>query len=299
VSAHSKIEWLDGGPTWNPVRARNRETGKIGWFCEKVSPLCAHCYAEKRNLNTFFGNGIRYAADQRSKVEIFLDEKTLAQPLHWRKPVKCFPCSMTDLYAAFVPDEWITRIYDVMEQAAHITLIVLTKRPERRREFLTKRYAGRQPAPNIWELVSAGTQSEADRLIPELLQTPAAVRGISAEPLLGPIAISQWLTACVREPLEDGTFLHSDGLEWVIVGGEGGPDARPMDPDWARSLRDQCQAAGVPFFFKQWGEWAPVTKLDYAAGQRADLGFARLGKKRSGRLLDGREWNEFPIEDSQ
>lgn len=275
----TSIEWTDH--TWNPIRARNLETGKVGWFCEKVSAECANCYAEKRNVNTFFGNGIRYAADQRSKVEIFSDRRVMVQPLHWRAPKKIFPCSMTDLYGAFVPEEMIREVYDVMDAARWHTFIVLTKRPARRREFLTRRYAGRTPAPNIWELVSCGTQPTADEFIPELLQTPAAVRGVSAEPLLGPVDLREFIGygtydgnvpgSCVNI---DGEEIHAGakcrtcgwgypndpdnprrvpGIDWVIVGGESGPGARPMSLEWAASLVDQCAAAGAPVFIKQLG----------------------------------------------
>jgi protein gp37 len=132
----SKIEWLDGGSTWNPIRARNRITGKLGWFCTKPSPGCKGCYAERMNVG-LFGNGVRYAVDQQHLVEIFLDEKTLLAPLHWKKPRLIFPCSMTDWQADFVPDEYRDKMMAVMALTPHHTYLTLTKRAERQREYLS------------------------------------------------------------------------------------------------------------------------------------------------------------------
>lgn len=327
----SAIEWLqlfgEGGHSWNPIRSRLKEqlvkivnaekkiipAGKVGWFCVKVNELCAGCYAEDQNVVCGtnpgrMGNGVRYALDQLTKVEIFLDEKTLQQPLHWKKPAGIFPCSMTDLFGGFVPESFIARAYDVMEAASWHTFLVLTKRPATRRNFLARRYKGRKPAPNIWEGVSVGNQETADDFIPELLQTPAALRWVSAEPLLGAIDFDK-IPFRLTEPPRLGN------IRWCVAGGESGPNARPMHPAWARSLRDQCQAAGVPYFFKQWGEWTPHsgfrppscvfidgkllvnqilppgTPLHSANGAQW---MRRIGKKAAGRLLDGREWNEFP-----
>lgn len=357
MGQNSAIEWLklfgDGGHTWNPIRSRLKEplikivngqrkivpAGTVGWFCVKVNELCAGCYAEDQNVVCGtnpgrMGNGVRYALDQLPKVEIFLDEKTLEQPLHWKKPAGIFPCSMTDLFGGFVPEGFISRVYDVMEQAHWHTFLVLTKRPDTRRNFLARRYKGRKPAPNIWEGVSVGNQETADEFIPELLQTEAALRWVSAEPMLGPIDLdfigitgkSESAIGCrpcnwrqeTATAQSGGHTCHEDKprIDWVVVGGESGPKARPMHPDWARSLRDQCQRAGVPFFFKQWGEWAPFSlsnrrsKHDLMMGasgftlafpfngsqlpQEELIRMSRLGKYTAGRLLDGREWNEFP-----
>jgi len=341
MAENSKIEWLNGGSTWNFMDAVNIETGKVGFFCEKIAPECKLCYAEKMNVNTYFGNGIRYAVDQRGKVRITLNERKLQKPLHWRKPRLIFPCSMTDLFGAWVPDEWIDAAYDVMEKASQHTFLVLTKRPVRRMAYLRKRYANRPPAPNIWEGTSCGLQETADEFIPLLLQTPAAVRWISAEPLLGAVRLDDLpipQTVIDASPVverggefrfnalttndDEHYFNIHPKLDWVVAGGESGPNARPMNPDWARSLRDQCKAAGVPFFFKQWGEWAPgecadtlPTRTEEVATYFADTwNFStltpkqseethrddqpdvyRLGKKAAGRKLDGVEHNEYPL----
>jgi len=346
----TNIEWTrnaDGrvGKTWNPIRARNKKTGKPGWFCEHVSEGCRNCYAERMNRNTYFGNGLNYKPAALSEVELFLDEKILQQPLHWSKPQNVFPCSMTDLFGSWVKDEWILKILDVIRRTSfdggqncgrlrgEHTYQILTKRPERAAKFLPRLRFNSRPKEgqtalclddtnvrpvvlkNLWLGVSCEDQKTADERIPLLLQTPAAVRWISAEPLLGPVDLRN---------LKDGTFNALDGidyedigdirgagvfgkgqpergLDWVVVGSESGPKARPMHPDWARSLRDQCVAAGVPFFFKQWGEWAEGVVGDILVGEPETRLLppdhhvvVRAGKKAAGRILDGREWNEYP-----
>jgi protein gp37 len=266
----SKIEWTDA--TWNPIRARQTVPGvafkpKIGWHCEHVSEGCRNCYAE--TMNRRLGTGLDFKPGHRSDVEIFLDEKMLLAPLRWTKPRRIFVNSMTDTFAEFVKDEWLDRMFAVMALAARHTFQVLTKRPERMREFCTSGW----PLPNVWLGVSAEDQATADERIPLLLETPAAVRFVSLEPLLGPIDLFH-----IEEPSgltfnalskKEGISFRGRGLDWAIVGGESGPHARPMHPEWARDIRDQCAAAATPFFFKQWGEWA-------------------------GRLLDGREHNGMP-----
>lgn len=334
------IEWTD--ETWNPVSG-----------CTKVSPGCDHCYAE-RITNRFGGPG---AFDT-----VILHPDRLDKPFHWRKPRRVFVNSMSDLFHDDVPDEFIARVFAVMALTPQHTFQVLTKRHGRMRALLNRegfdafrdevaRCAGGMgyvfdargsdranyglvpgiasadlskrrfwpgwPLPNVWLGVSVENQQWADIRIPALLQTPAAVRFVSCEPLLGPIKLD-W-----RNP----DSLHDGGLDWAIAGGESGPNARPVHPAWARWLRDQCQAAGVAFFWKQWGEWAPAdhetgthllhvnghltprsdaTSPQYRGGQHigdwdlVDRGhqgwtrMARLGKKRAGRLLDGRTWDEFP-----
>lgn len=266
MSDNSRIEWTEA--TWNPV------TG-----CTKVSPGCDHCYAE-RITERFHGKG-SFAIVQRSEEKLYL-------PLKWRKPRRVFVNSMSDLFHEAVPDGYIGSVFDVMAKTPHHTYQLLTKRHARLRSLLTKwgeegarnDWAGpgtavfrtregvwagpvRWPLPNVWQGVSVESQRWADIRIPALRQTPAAVRWLSLEPLLGSIDLRP----------------HLDGIDWVVVGGESGPGARPMHPDWARSLRDQCTAAGVPFFFKQWGE--------YRFGER-------VGKKAAGRVLDGRTWDDYP-----
>jgi protein gp37 len=214
-----------------------------------------------------------------------------------------FVNSMSDLFHEKLSDDDIRRVFNVMEEARRHTFQVLTKRPHRMHEFVDDYFRWRSPEgtegvsppSNIWLGVSAENQATADERIPLLLQTPAAIRFVSAEPLLGPIDFDSsdkdglhalgcgyegGHRACPESP-QRGTCA---GLDWVIVGGESGPGARPMQTDWAVSIRDQCVAAGVPYFFKQWGEW----------GDDGGDGLMRVGKKRAGRLLDGRTWDEFP-----
>jgi protein gp37 len=212
----TSIEWTER--TWNPIRARNRETSKRGWFCTKVASECKNCYAERMNSGRF-GNGIRYAVDQADKVELYLDQRVLEEPLHIRKPSTFFVCSMTDLYGEFVPDEWISEVYAVMALAGALhkghTFQILTKRPERRLHFLTQTEEGKGIAAakyaHIWEGVSAGTKKCADAYLDILRQTPAITRWWSAEPLLEDVLVRN---------------LNTLLINWVVVGGESGPDAR-------------------------------------------------------------------------
>lgn len=361
MSDGSKIEWTDA--TWNPIRARHKGrpvavgklTREIGWHCEHVSEACRNCYAER--INRRLGTGLDFKPGHRKDIEIFLDENTLLQPLKWRKPRMIFPCSMTDLFGDWVSDEMLDRIFAVMALTPQHTYQVLTKRPERMRATIlrlgksieplelqarslgwTLRFEGRGlvcwPLPNVWLIVSIGDQSDADKFVPILLETPAAVRGVSYEPALGPVDL-QAVDGEALDPDAAGIKINAltGGcksempwhLDWVICGGESGPDARPMHPDWARSVRDQCAAASVPFFFKQWGEWArhkvrpggdlggdvragrvrivhPTGQTDVevsiATGGHSTIPgsryMARVGKKAAGRLLDGVEHNGFP-----
>lgn len=363
MGAISSIEWTDS--SWNPVRARNIKTGRIGHYCQKVSPGCANCYAEKFNQQGRgqVGTKISYVPSAlNNNVVLFLDEKTLTEPLRWKKPRKIFVCSMTDAFAEFVPDEWLDRIFAVMALAPRHTFQVLTKRAARLPKYINEatRYRVRKlaesmgmkvqtdpfwitadlfrwPLPNVWLGVSAEDQPRLDERVPELLATPAAVRFLSLEPLLGPIdfnppaenayrMLSRWYGpngfdesgSQPERTRREGMFPRVD---WVIVGGESGPGARPMHPEWARSIRDQCQAAGVPYFFKQWGAWSPNAPARWPTmamkGQAAlidqDGWWERypvketerlsnvttenvysVGKKAAGRELDGRTWSEFP-----
>ena len=317
VSDKSRIEWTES--TWTPIRARNLNTGKVGWYCEHASDGCRFCYAE--GMNNRLGTGLPFKPGHRSRdIEIFLDEKMLLAPLRWRKPRMIFVCSMTDLFADFVRDEWIDRVFAMMALAPQHTFQVLTKRAERMRQYLNAEdvyyrihssraqlYDGPDrepfawPIPNVWIGVSAERQKEADERIPHLLATPSAVRFVSLEPLLGPIDIRQWMhsygcgcgwggqpldycnecgwrgsadgeigvatcpeghllsdyNACPECDGHDGDGMsfgpNSNRLNWVIVGGESGPNARPFDIDWADALIKQCRAAGVPVFMKQLG----------------------------------------------
>jgi protein gp37 len=267
------IEWTDA--TWNPIRARNLKTGKVGWFCTHVTEGCANCYAEDWNMR--LGTGLPYKPGHMKDIEIFLDEKTLGMPLRWTRPRKIFPCSMTDMFADFVKDEWIRRMVMVMADARQHTFQPLTKRPGRALAAFSQ-----LPAPqNVWLGVSVEDQAAADERIPILQATRAAKRWLSCEPLLGPINLAPF------GHVGNDRIVHD--IDWVVAGGESGPRARPINPDWARSLRDQCALAGVPYLFKQWGEFVPTT--EFRDGQPF---MTRVGKKRAGRLLDGVEHNGYP-----
>ena len=255
---------------------------------------------------------------------IVVNERVVDAPLRWRRPRRIFVNSMSDLFHEDVADETIDRIFAVMALAPRHTFQILTKRPERMHEYMSARvvnagnepriaaFAGavskmadarglperslQWPLANMWLGVSVEDQRRADERIPLLLQTPVALRFLSMEPLLGPVDIRNYLS-------------ETGGVDWVIVGGESGPEARPMHLDWARALRDQCLGARVPFFFKQWGEWAPDTLATGAFwdtvlrhewpdetlpnGKMAQISL-RAGKKRAGRTLDGRSWDEMP-----
>lgn len=289
------IEWTDA--TWNPLRG-----------CSRVSEGCRNCYAE-RVAARFSGEGQPYEglatmtpAGARWTNQVRLIESALEQPLKWRRPRRIFVNSMSDLFHESVPDEWINRVFAVMSSGTRHVFQVLTKRPERMKKYVTA--AGWKTLPNVWLGVSVEDQETANKRIPHLLATPAAIRFISAEPLLGSVGLdnlidipprswglSHHINALAGHRWDESELFGSDKpyeddppntnrLDWVIVGGESGPGARPMHPDWARSLRDQCVDAGVPFFFKQWGEHD-------AAGQR-------VGKAKAGCTLDGKEWRQFP-----
>lgn len=274
MGANSTIEWTDA--TWTPIRARNLKTGKIGWHCEHASDGCKFCYAEA--MNKRLGTGLPFKPGHRKDIEIFLDAEMLTAPLRWKKPRMVFVCSMTDLFADFVKDEWIDKLFDVMRHAPRHTFQVLTKRPERMLRYSRdRRHPESWPLSNVWLGTSVERQQEADERIPLLLQTPAAVRFISAEPLLGPIDLGHHFGATANH--EDLRGL----LNWVITGGETGRKSRVTPPGAFQSIRDQCKSTGVAYFHKQNGEyylWSDVP--------------LRVGKKAAGRLLDGIEHNGMP-----
>jgi protein gp37 len=314
------IQWTDA--TWNPV------TG-----CTRVSEGCRNCYIERtppfRMAGRKFING---------STGVQLHPDRLGQPLRWKQPRRIFVNSLSDLFHEAVPDEFIARVFSVMALAAGHTFQILTKRPERMQQWATDeaaralviaasgkadwkavRWPYAWPLPNVWLGVSVEDQKTADERIPLLLKTPAAVRFVSYEPALGPLNLRLYMPVIERG--RGGPIRSSGGLDWLICGFESGPKARPGHPDWARSVRDQCVGAGVPYLFKQWGEWAPYSQMksgetpgctDYHSRRNAKsvvlhpdgrqeniftmgaMTMLKIGKKLSGRLLDGREWNEFP-----
>lgn len=305
----TNISWTqtdDGAPgkTWNPIR------GTAGrWTCQRISPGCDNCYAAA--MNKRFA-GLDYVAVGAEPNDTYrLDLKALVEPLHWKRPTRIFVCSMTDLFGEWVDDYTIEKVFGIMALAQQHTFIVLTKRPQRMRKWFAetgdmetredavdraaahtgnvvwdsrgsnvenyRRMAGRLPTPeqlarrrvwpgwplpNVWLCASV----ELDRYrwrISELAGCPAVVRGLSCEPLLGPVNLDRWLARRINgRPV----------LNWVIVGGESGRGYRPMQQDWARSIRDQCVAAGTPFFFKQSSALRPGTND----------------------TLDGVQWHQFP-----
>lgn len=338
----SKIEWTE--ETWNPL---------IG--CSKVSPGCKNCYAIQtawiRQHNPKMAERYAGVVEKTSGGSLnwtgkvnFVNE-AIDKPLRKKKPTMYFVNSMSDLFHEAVPFEYIDKVFAVMGRCQHHIFQVLTKRPDRMLEYyksdpyqriLNHAYQLDLPkghslgagidnpnTPGAWGWkhvlmgVSVENQQTANERIPLLLQVPAAVRFLSCEPLLGPVDLS--FNVQFEHPDNEGYGVGAiKGIDWCIVGGESGHGARPMHPHWAQSLRDQCQQAGVSYFFKQWGEWVecgqepiPIAGnqvrnvrnilpdgSEYKTGyiRAGDLACMKLvGKKKSGRQLDGREWNEFPV----
>jgi protein gp37 len=234
MATNSHIEWTDA--TWNPV------TG-----CTKISAGCKHCYAE-RLANRLQAMG---QVNYRNGFEVALQPQMLELPLKWKSPKRIFVNSMSDLFHAEVPITYIRDVFDIMRRAPWHQYQVLTKRSERLMELSRKL----KWEPQIWMGVSVENEDYTVR-IDHLRRTAAHVKFLSLEPLLGPL----------RQ-------LNLGGIDWVIVGGESGPGARRIDPEWVRDIRDQCLRAGVEFFFKQWGG---------------------VNKKKAGRTLDGRTWDQMP-----
>lgn len=375
----TKIEWTD--ETWNPI------TG-----CTVKSDGCKNCYAMTlagtRLKNHPSRSGLtRQNADGKHiwTGEVRFNEGWLMQPLRWKTPRMIFVCAHGDLFHENVPDEWIDKIFAVMALCPQHIFQVLTKRSVRMREYLTGRWhfmgydmsvstriasTGSDialskrfkishhlqgwPMPNVWLGVSVEDQATANERIPDLLATPAAVRWLSCEPLLGKVDLQSWLEwpdggcelpdgtpfgcygcdpegpSCVcpqdkayynvtegpRDAMGCPEWVGADRitLDWIVVGGESGPNSRPMHPDWARSIRDQCGAGEVPFFFKQWGSWGPMLNAAMADSASSDTAWpdgsigggsqaqngglgitlSNATKKIHGRHLDGRTHDAFP-----
>lgn len=273
MSDRTYIEWTDA--TWNPVSG-----------CSKVSQGCKYCYAERMFHRPYLG---------RDFTDVRVHPDRLDQPLHWKKPRRIFVNSMSDLFHEKVSREFLKSVMGITVDCGQHTFQILTKRPKRMRDFCMS--VGGFP-PNVWLGVSIENQQTADERIPILLQTPAAIRFVSYEPALGPVDISRSLHVETIGGVELEPWIN-----WVIAGGESGPRARPSHPDWFRSARDQCQEAGVPFFFKQWGCWRQgyshnsnnvFLSRNPSMNGVGRVWVERVSKSVAGRLLDGREWNEFP-----
>lgn len=346
MSANTKIEWADH--TFNPWEG-----------CQKVGPGCDHCYAEARNARFGGGQAINWgpgAPRRRTSAANWRQPLTWERDAAARgtRP-RVFCASLADVFDNEVPVEWRRNLFDLIKNTPNLDWLLLTKRIGNAATMIEEAISeldigydpdyAMWPWPNVWLGATVVNQDEADRDIPKLLATPAAKRFLSIEPLLGPVGIWKYTQPhCERHPGKldaDGTCdvcegrglwslndepLTGDekapirpGIDWVIVGGESGPRARPMHPDWIRSLRDQCVGAGVPFHFKQWGEWVDCdncTADDAAYKGKADcwvdpdgsahdgaLGvdfmggtyaMYRVGKRAAGRSLDGRTWDKAP-----
>lgn len=357
MADHTKIEWTDA--TWNPV------TG-----CSVVSPGCTNCYAMRLAGTRLKHHPSRAGLTRETKAgpvwtgEVRFNEAWLTQPLQWKRPRMVFVCAHGDLFHEDVPDAWIDQVFAVMALAPQHTFQVLTKRAARMRDYLgslgpsgprtwdritdaafeigrkVRGYGGSaglstRPLPNVWLGVSAEDQLRADDRIPDLLATPAAIRFVSAEPLLASIRFDRidddvdtfedcgghpdphwpsdthdatWLNALTgqmeaearapdgtrRGSIDVGLRWKGGKLDWIIVGGENGP--RMMRAEWAQAIRDQCAAANVPFFFKQWGTHLPAGQI-MADGRPWTPGCGstlHATKGITGRLLDGVEYNGMP-----
>ena len=254
---NSTIEWTD-------------HTFNGWWGCVNVSPACDHCYAEARDKRKMFSPETHWGKDAARRIN---SDDYWNEPYTWNRRAarlginqRVFCGSMCDVMERRADlDAPRKRLFKIIEETSNLTWMLLTKRPQEYRKMLPHAWL-KDPRPNVWLMTTVEQQDYLWR-VEEVLNAPAVVHGISVEPMLGPITLPE-------------QFLALAGRAWVISGGESGPGARPSEAGWFRTLRDQCVSAGVSFFFKQWGEHG------------AD--FIKIGKKQAGRILDGREWNEFP-----
>ncbi|MDB5730717.1 MAG: phage Gp37/Gp68 family protein [Variovorax sp.] len=308
--AETTIEWTRGprgelGYTFN------------GWIgCEKISPGCDNCYAAAQDqFRSWTPEGWGGPRKRTSEANWKLPTRWNAAAAAAGERRRVFCSSLADVFDNQVPNEWRADLFTLIRNTPNLDWLLLTKRVGNAKAMIEQatrdqgdhgdELAG-WPWPNVWLGATVVNQGEADRDIPKLLATPARVRFLSCEPLLGPVDLR-----CLRLPSEPGTLRYMDavdrsdgarGLDWVIVGGESGHGARPMHPAWARSLRDQCAAAGVPFLFKQWGEWIPAGQAYAFKAPIREFGYDevnchrlhRIGKKAAGRLLDGVTHDGFP-----
>ena len=372
----TKIEWTDA--TWNPVTGCSVVSpGCKHCYAMRLAGGRMKNHPSRAGLTQPTDAGPVWTGEVR------FNEQWLNQPLDWSKPRMIFVCAHCDLFHEDVPDDWIDRIFAIMALCPQHTFQVLTKRAERMRDYMRsctlERLAASVPTPsnprmskhevdaritasppavaelyhcsrpewplrNVWLGVSVEDQKRADERVPHLLDTPAAVRWVSAEPLLGPVDLSGYLRvaggsfdgdplagAFMAQAIEDGTGWARPALDWVVAGGESGPGSRPMHPHWVERIRDDCAAVGVPFHFKQWGDWVPALQFpagidddpeqsrfasvvwDGSAweetnghwtdreqwaiaecGQDPEQQMFRVGKKRAGRLIDGVTHDVFP-----
>ncbi|HMJ13781.1 MAG TPA: phage Gp37/Gp68 family protein [Polyangiaceae bacterium] len=308
MAENSKIEWCDH--TFNP------------WLgCSKISPACDHCYAESW-------------AKRTGHPELWQGERRRTSAAYWKQPLKwdaqarfegrrvrVFCASLADVFDNEVDPRWRAALWELIASTPNLDWLLLTKRVGNVKEMLPtlppycRPWNEKWPWPNVWLGATIANQEEADRDIPKLLATPAAVRFLSCEPLLGPVNLNRILLKPSDAPERGKPDVSISALrgwfggagdparvEWVIAGGESGPKARPSHPDWLRSLSDQCVTAGVPFLFKQWGEWAPdcICGRDSPCREtpRPTPGkpgvMFRCGKKESGRSLNYKVWDQFP-----
>lgn len=311
MSENTKIEWCDH--TFNPWEG-----------CTKVSEGCKNCYAEARDKRWHGGTAVHWGKGAPRRRT---SEANWKLPLKWNREAaetgirpRVFCASLADWLDDEVPVEWLSDLLELIEATQHLDWLLLTKRPENfhvrmmqvvdftekvgvaefayawlgQKEDRVLKAVAAEPPPNVWIGTTVENQEQADKRVPKVLAIPATVRFLSCEPLLGAVDLVN---------LDGFNLLCDCGLDWVICGGESGHGARPMHADWARTLRDQCKEAEVPFLFKQWGEWCDIAQLSYYAMKlpHKDLhqwednrASVKVGKKQAGRLLDGREWNEFP-----
>lgn len=355
-SSSHKIQWLNlpgyKGETWNPIIGCSKVSeGCKNCYAEKMATRINHiefgrhgAYSDKRNY-THVVEGAFPGAGWNGKTHLI--KSALNKPLHWKKPRVIFVCSMGDMFHDSISITDIDRVFTVMASCPQHIFIVLTKRPEnmlrwfnyKDTSWANKGMQGDEriryncyhnygvqveykdwkwPFENVWLGVSAENQKQADIRIPFLLQTPAAVRFVSAEPLLAPIDFTIRTDEYCHNMLSGGfagvrmnEACISNKLDWVICGGESGHNARPMHPDWVRSIRDQCNTVGMPFFFKQWGELVPGCQAKYLKLPLSEFvhknvqfkspnnpdktnTYFKVGKHRSGNLLDGKKHEQYP-----
>lgn len=315
MTQNTKIEWADH--TFNPW-----------WGCTKISPACDHCYAAALDKRT---GGDHWGANQPRKRT---SAKNWLEPVKWNKQAdaffaehgrrqRVFCASMADVFDNEIDPQWREDLFALINATPNLDWLLLTKRIGNANKMIFEVSAQDQIPANVWLGATICNQEEADRDIPKLLAVPAAKRFLSIEPMLGAIDLDRWLEV---SGLDTDYGLSNKGLDWIICGGESGHGDRPMHPDWARSLRDQCALAGVPFLFKQWGDWEIASTAnghhdcDMATNKaywihndaviskpssiRSDLSgevdsrpyaMVKVGKKAAGRLLDGIEHNGTPL----